>query len=527
MPNTSLSNDNIPDLSLLWTGTAVTLPQVLDAREARVYRQQDLLARFQKPLVCFTMNIAGPIKNNELIRRGFAAGLSDLKLQLQRAGIRLLFEASLSEVTGNEAWLVADANARTLKKLTCELEDRDDLGRLYDMDVLLPETDDLLQPRKMDRGEIGLDGRRCLLCGAPAKTCSSRRIHSVPELQKRTAEILYRSCLSRSADAIAELAVRALLYEVSVTPKPGLVDRNNNGSHRDMDFYSFLGSSAALWPYYRTCAAIGQETAACAPEETFRLLRDPGKEAELRMLRATGGVNTHKGAIFTLGIAAAAAGRLDAAAWTGGNADPAAGAGRASVKDAATCPEETETGLHTLADASEKAGRVSLSENRRLPSAILTECARMTRGLTAGDFASVTKDNAVTVGQKLYAEYGITGVRGQMEAGLPAVAIHGLPLLKKLLSEGKSRDEAGAAVLINIIAHTTDTNLIHRSDVATQQAAAQTAGRLIGDAEGMCPEKTLLEELDRDYIRRNLSPGGSADLLAVCWFLYMLEMETI
>ena len=546
MPITLPSIDNIPDLSLLWTGTAVTLPQVLDAREARVYRQQDLLARFQKPLVCFTMNIAGPIKNNELIRRGFAAGLSDLKLQLQRAGIRLLFEASLSEVTGNEAWLVADTNARTLKKLTCELEDRDDLGRLYDMDVLLPETDDLLQPLKMDRGEIGLEGRRCLLCGAPAKTCSSRRIHSVPELQKRTAEILYRSCLSRSADTIAEYAVRALLYEVSVTPKPGLVDRNNNGSHRDMDFYSFLGSSAALWPYFRACAAIGQETAACPPEETFRLLRDPGKEAELRMLRATGGVNTHKGAIFTLGIAAAAAGRLDAAAWTGGNEDlaadadhtaanytagadtsPVAEADHAAAKDAATRPKETETGSHTPADASEKTDGTSLSETRLFPLAILAECARMTKGLTAGDFASVTKDNAVTVGQKLYAEYGITGVRGQMEAGLPAVACHGLPLLKKLLAEGKSRDEAGAAVLINIIAHTTDTNLIHRSDIATQQAVAETAGRLIDEAESMCPEKTLLEELDRDYIRRNLSPGGSADLLAVCWFLHLLETESI
>ena len=264
------------------------------------------------------------------------------------------------------------------------------------------------------------------------------------------------------------------------------------------------------------------------------------------MLRATGGVNTHKGAIFTLGIAAAAAGRLDAAAWTGENEDlaadadhtaanytagtdtsPVAEADHTAAKDAATRPEETETGSHTPADASEKTDGTSLSETRLFPLAILAECARMTKGLTAGDFASVTKDNAVTVGQKLYAEYGITGVRGQMEAGLPAVACHGLPLLKKLLAEGKSRDEAGAAVLINIIAHTTDTNLIHRSDIATQQAVAETAGRLIDEAESMCPEKTLLEELDRDYIRRNLSPGGSADLLAVCWFLHLLETESI
>lgn len=469
------------DMKELWTGAKVTLYQVLEARETRVLRQQDLLSRYHKPLLCFTMNIAGPIKNNDLIRQGFLIGINELKMQIARVKASVLFENILCENTGNEAYFIIDIDPYLLKTLTCELEDRDDIGRLYDMDVIFTNETGTFSPHKIVRQEIGLPGRRCLICGAPAKECSSRRIHSVGNLQAVTAEILYKNIMSRSSDMLAEYAVRALLYEVAVTPKPGLVDRMNSGSHKDMDFYSFLNSSAALWPYFKSCAVIGQMTAKKAPQETFRALRTAGKTAERNMLRATGGVNTHKGAIFTLGITVAAMGRLS-------------GCGPSLIG--------TDLALQ-----------------------ILSECARMTQGLVASDLFPVTKDSACTVGQQLFVKYGITGVRGEMEAGLPAVAKHGLPLLRKLLRMGKSKDEAGAAVLLNMIAHTADTNLIHRSSVECQKESSETALRIMVGADNMCPERELLEDMDRDYIRRNLSPGGSADLLAVCWFLYTLETE--
>ena len=99
-----------------------------------------------------------------------------------------------------------------------------------------------------------------------------------------------------------------------MTPKPGLIDLLNSGSHRDMDMYSFLASAASLYPYFAECVKIGRETADRPAPETFAALRCPGKLAEAGMLRATGGVNTHKGAIFTLGVICGALGRL---AWEG------------------------------------------------------------------------------------------------------------------------------------------------------------------------------------------------------------------
>ena len=95
--------------------------------------------------------------------------------------------------------------------------------------------------------------------------------------------------------------MRALLYEVCATPKPGLVDRHNCGSHRDMDIFTFVDSTAALAPYLEDAVRLGQESAALPPEETFRRLRHRGFLAERGMFRTTGGVNVHKGAIFSVG----------------------------------------------------------------------------------------------------------------------------------------------------------------------------------------------------------------------------------
>ena len=110
-----------------------------------------------------------------------------------------------------------------------------------------------------------------------------------------------------------------------------------------------------------------------------------------------------------------------------------------------------------------------------------------------------------------------------MEEGLPAVSAYGLPLLEKLLAEGRSTDEAGAAVLLAILSHTTDTNLIARSDLPTQKEASRRAGELLEHSP--CPPREQIEELDREFIQKNLSPGGSADLLALCWMLHFLKTD--
>ena len=270
---------------------------------------------------------------------------------------------------------------------------------------------------------------------------------------------------------ISRLAVLALLCEVCTTPKPGLVDRANSGSHRDMDIRTFVDSALALGPYFETCARIGRETARLAAAETFARLRPAGIEAEQVMLAATGGVNTHKGAIFSMGIVCAAIGRL--------------------MND----PRDT--------------------------SAVLSECASMTQGLIASDFAGLTPECAVTVGQRLYLLHGITGIRGQAEAGFPAVREAGLPVLKNGISMGLSVNDAGCAALLALMTAATDTNLIARSSLETQQRIVhEIKDLLIADPY---PDTRTLTALDREFISLNLSPGGSADLLAICYLLYFLE----
>lgn len=446
----------------------VSLLEMLDARERRVHHQQELLAQYQKPLVCFTMNIAGPVKDSPLIRRGFVRGQQLLRQQFLRAKLTPLHTDAACSPTGCEAFYVLDADPLAIKKFTTDIEDATPLGRLFDMDVLRPNG------IKVDREELHLEGRRCLICGGPAKACSSRRIHTVAELQAKTTTILTETLDAWDAATAAQQAVRALLYEVTTTPKPGLVDRRNSGSHTDMDSFTFMSSAASLYPYFEACAKAGRATIDRPAPETFAALRPLGCEAEGEMLDATHGINTHKGAIFSIGITCAALGRLDRSLW----------------KDSAR---------------------------------VLAEVSAMTKGLTAQDFAGVTAETAVTAGQKLYVQYGITGVRGQVEAGLPAVLEHGLPALEQGLAQGYDINRAGCGALLAILAHSTDTNIIARSSRKRQLALVDELNALL--AQTPYPDEALLAALDDRFIAEHLSPGGSADLLALTYLLHFFRTD--
>lgn len=446
----------------------VSLMQVLDARERRVRRQEELLAEHSCAMICFTMNIAGPVKDSPLIRRGFEAGKGMLLKALKAEAIAPVYKEEVHAVTGNELYLMADCDPVFLKKISSSVEDGSPIGRLFDMDVL--RCDGV----KIEREEIGLPARKCLICGKPGKDCARSRTHSVEELQRKTEQILKLHFLKLESEEAGSLACKALLYEVTTTPKPGLVDRANTGSHRDMDIFTFIDSASALQPYFTKCMRIGRKTAGLPAPETFRGLRHEGKLAEHTMLKHTGGVNTHKGVVFSIGVICAALGRLPREQWN--NAER-----------------------------------------------VLDECREMTQGLTASDFQGLTDDTAMTMGQKLYLKYGITGIRGQMEAGLPAVRDVGLPVLREGLRRGLSINDAGCATLLHVMVSATDTNIIARSDVETWERTVANVKQLLVDDP--YPDRETIESLDREFIKMNLSPGGSADLLAICYMLYFLEKE--
>lgn len=455
-----LSEESMPEIM------EVSLAEMLDAREQRAERQRMLLSAYGKTMVCFTMNIAGPVKDSALIRGGFAQGKRLLRQQLRAAGISPVYFEEKQDKTGSEAIFLVDADPLAVKAITVDIEDELPMGRLFDMDVLRPDGE------KVDREELDREGRKCLICGGPAKVCARSRAHTVPALQEKTWEILREAQNKADSDDAARLATQALLYEVATTPKPGLVDRENSGSHRDMNFFTFLSSASALHAYFAGCLRIGRETV--EPLKAFSRLRISGKLAEGEMLHATGGVNTHKGAIFSMGILCCALGRLERSRW----GDPAA---------------------------------------------VLAKCAAVTCGLVSHDYADLTPENARTAGQKLYLQYGITGVRGQAEAGFPAALNVGLPKLEAALAAGKTINEAGCAALLAMLADTVDTNMIHRGGYERAKKAAEEV-RMLLEREPF-PSEESLHELDTAFTRDNLSPGGTADLLALVYMLHFLKEE--
>ena len=553
----------------------ITLSEILIAREERVAIQTALLGKHQAPVISFTMNMAGPVKVTALSHRAFLWGMEQLRLGFVQNKFPVLAEQTRFLPTGDEAYFAVDAPAETVKALCVEIEESNGMGRLYDMDVI--GTDG----RKLERSVE----RPCIVCGEPGRGCASRRVHTAAEVRKAADRLLEGSIGLRDRALITQYATRALLEEVAVTPKPGLVDRANNGAHKDMDFSSFQASAAALTSYWEACfqachseqseasvslspgegcipwrtgvrrypdgpachseqsgasvppaatpergtdpstplrSAKGDRWETIPPIETFSALRPLGKSAERDMLAATGGVNTHKGAIFTLGVLCGAIGRL----------------------------YEPEIGFPGT-------------------EAILNEAAAMTRETLEAELPAARWN---TAGEALYKQYGTRGIRGEVADGLPAVWEISLPVFKKLLAEGLDRNHAAAVTLLHLIANVEDTNLLHRGGKEGAAWAKKAAAALIapaghsegvGDgfpvpesappaanlvkgtdsstplrfaqndrqetlmhhADGRVPSLQEIAELDRKFIERNLSPGGCADLLAVTLFLERLEQE--
>ena len=133
----------------------VTLAQVLEVRERRVRTQQELLGQYGVPLVSFTMNIAGPVKNTPLIKRAFDCGCAQLKAALEDASIPVLFWKTEDAVTGCQLYCAAQGEAAAIKRVCTAIEDETVLGRLFDMDVLD------VYGKKLDRTLVGGKDRGC------------------------------------------------------------------------------------------------------------------------------------------------------------------------------------------------------------------------------------------------------------------------------------------------------------------------------------------------------------------------------
>lgn len=464
-------------LETIITGTPITLEEILEARSRRAEKQKELLNRGGSCLISFSLNIPGEIKQFPMAMSAFNEGLTEIRKRL--SGGQLLSFEEFAENTGSGAFFLLNADAAEIKATMAALEESHPLGRLFDIDVLAPDG------LSLSRTTLGLPPRTCLICGGNAKACTRSRAHSMELILWRTAQLLNDYFRNKTADQAASCAVRALLYEVSATPKPGLVDRDNSGSHRDMDFFTFLDSSAALIPWFRDFFCTGWDHFDEPDEALFSRLRFSGKEAETGMFQATNGVNTHKGLVFSFAILCAALGKVHAGCYGLGcrAENPAAG--------------------------------------EQLLEPVLNICRRL-GACSLKDFTAPS----VTAGEICHASYGIRGARGEAAEGFPSAVTLGLPSLKRWLQKGFSLNDAAVLTLLALLSSVDDTNMIHRGGRDLALECKKGAGRLLsGITKDNFKEK--LKSLDAFYIRENLSPGGCADLLAVSLILYFLETDRL
>lgn len=265
---------------------------------------------------------------------------------------------------------------------------------------------------------------------------------------------------------IARTAVRSLWQELALYPKPGLVSLRDAGAHDDMDASVFIRSLFALSRFFSDIALAGSIGA------PFEMLRGLGVRAESGMLAATQGVNTHRGAIFSLGLLCAAVARA---------------AARGESPNDAT--------LRRVLVAQWGAG-----------------------------LASARPRGVASHGLQAARRYGVAGARGEAQKAFPAVFRVALPALRDALARGCDARHAQVSAFFALLAHVDDTNVLHRGGAEGLTFVRRVARefRDAGDVHA-CGALARADAIHREFVARRLSPGGCADLLAAALFVHDIQ----
>lgn len=271
---------------------------------------------------------------------------------------------------------------------------------------------------------------------------------------------------------IAHLATQALQAELDTTPKPGLVDKDNNGAHRDMDYVLMQRSIDTLHPYFVKLALLG--CADALPSHTA--IRDAGIEAEKAMLSATNGVNTHKGALFSMGLAVVA--------------------------------------------AAHEERKIAANEEQILKERNGGEDVLVSLQTTIKALAASFPDTNGTHGSKAkLLSKGTTAIKGALDNAREGYEMLFAEWLPFYIERRKERDAHTLhKTLLRIMCDLDDTNVIYRTDLATAEEVKQEARALLDNFS-----ETALKDMDRHYTTRNISPGGAADMLSLTIFIGSMQ----
>lgn len=284
---------------------------------------------------------------------------------------------------------------------------------------------------------------------------------------------------------LGEYAIEAMMYEVAVYPSPGLVSPISNGAHKDMDYYTFLKSISALSKYMIFFAESGFSNDSL--KNIFSIIRKIGIEAERDMFKKTENINTHKGMIFLMGI--------------------------------------------TLANTAK-----ALHDNKEFYS-IKENIKNMTKGIVSNELKEIKNlyeefqeielietnlGRKLTYGEKLYINYGIEGIRGEVESGLSVIFEGALPIYEA--NKNKKEDVRILRTLAYLMGQCKDSTLLHRHNIEVIEEV-NTLGKELSKIESDDEFLSTLNKINEDFSFRRISPGGTADLLAVTIFLSKVKHE--
>ena len=276
--------------------------------------------------------------------------------------------------------------------------------------------------------------------------------------------------VSNSAFAVGNLAIQAMLYEVSCYPSPGLVSPVSNGAHKDMNYYTFIDSTVALSKYFALFTQEGMSDN--SNKEIFLRIRSIGLDAEKEMFEKTKGINTHKGMLFLMGVSCAAVGK-------------------------------------------------ALYEDRSFEE-IRGIIKNMTRGIVEEELSTLKEGSNLSHGEGLFLKYKSKGIRGEVELGLPTVFELGLETYKECSS--LSTNDRLIHTLISIMQICDDTTILYRHSPHVLEEVREWSKEII-NIGGMKTSvgRQKVNVLCQEFIKRNISPGGSADLLGVTIFFSLVE----
>lgn len=274
------------------------------------------------------------------------------------------------------------------------------------------------------------------------------------------------------AFSIAVFAVRSLYKELSLSYKPGLVSFIDTGSHKDMDAITFMKSIFSLRNYFKKIILAGSNNA------DFSYLQFLGIEAEKKMLKATNGINTHKGAIFSLGILCAGVGLL-----------------------------------HTK--------KIELNSQN------LSKVIKDNWGDRILSYDNPNK-TSISNGQRVKEKYGYNGARYEAANGFTTITKTALPALKNTMISLENEEASLMQTLFTLMKNLSDTNVVHRGGEDGLKFVQKTSSSFLNNG-GVFQKswKNEVYKIHKQFISKNLSPGGSADLLASSYFIYSLEKENL